>query len=230
MVEQIGPHTTIVSALPRYKDLHTGETWVDFDLPAPRRWSSGEYLRRQLWRGNELGRPSYTLYRSDVLDRSAELWITERSCDLVVNVLAAFRGEAVLLPPGPVIAGIHRRSDTSASSLELALLRLRNTTEYLRASADARVRRVADAVALGNGLFHLGAVLAQLALGRAVYRGCLRDLMRILGQAARARALRDLPSILTMLRLRWARRGGRRVAGPGGPARPGGTGPGGRSR
>ena len=95
-------------------------------------WSSDEYLKRLLTRGNELGRPSYSLIRADVIEKNDEAWENDKSCDLIMNLIVASRGKVVLLPQGCIITGIHENQDGATQNYELILNRLCNSLFYLK--------------------------------------------------------------------------------------------------
>ncbi len=136
MLAHVGPETTIVSGLPIIEDWATGQRIPHFQLSEPVCWGAGEYLPRFVIVGNsELGNPSCTLFRSDVLDRSEAAWDDELSWDLAANVLAAGRGEVVLLPPELITVGCHQGQDTYQQSLRMWYARFENTIAYLRSSS-----------------------------------------------------------------------------------------------
>lgn len=141
MCEVVTADTTMVSALPIYRDLDTGREDRRYRLDEPLRWPSGGYVHRMAQVGNEPGRPSYTLFRRDALRLTEEAWRNDMSCDLVANVLAAAQGEVVLLPPGPVFCGQHPGRDAVNQSFDLLADRLIHAMEYLAAEPNDRIRR-----------------------------------------------------------------------------------------
>ncbi len=164
MLAHVGPETTIISGLPIVEDWATGQRFAHFQLGEPVCWSAGEYLPRFVIVGSsELGNPSCTLFRSDVLDRSAAAWDDEMSCDLAANVLAAARGEVVLLPPGLVTVGSHQGQDTHRQSIRKYYVRFTNTIKYLRSCSDASVRSTAERIACTESLYQ-AAMTAQQVL------------------------------------------------------------------
>lgn len=172
MLAHVGPETTIVSGLPIIEDWATGQRFAHFQLREPVCWSAGEYLPRFVIVGNsELGNPSCTLFRSDVLDRSEAAWDDEMSWDLAANVVAAARGEVVLLPPGLVTVGHHQGQDTYQQSIRKSYVRFTNTIEYLRSCSDMSVRGIAERIACTEGLYQVAMTAQQVLRFR---RGGLR--------------------------------------------------------
>ena len=141
MCAAVGPETTLVSMLPVYLDLDTGKTEHRYEMSEPLRWPAGEYVDRMAQVGNEPGRPSYTLCRRDVLLETEEAWRNDMSCDLAANVIAASKGEVVLLPPGGVTCGSHPGRDGLNQSFDLLASRLVNTLKFLARQPDPRIRR-----------------------------------------------------------------------------------------
>jgi glycosyltransferase involved in cell wall biosynthesis len=122
---------SIISALSINEINETKEKVIIFNLPEKRRWNSKTYLRRLKIVGNELGTPSNTLIRRESIIAKYEFWISEVSSDLVMNIVAASKGDVVLLPPGPIIRSIHTEQDTNKQSLELFNMRLKNSVNLL---------------------------------------------------------------------------------------------------
>ena len=132
MCDHADPETAIVSALPLYKDLGKNTMWkVRSEIDKPTTWNSEDYMVRLLTRGNELGRPSYSLVRADVIERSEQAWENNRSCDLIMNVIASSKGKVVLLPQGYVVTGLHESQDGATQSYQLKFERLYNSLAYL---------------------------------------------------------------------------------------------------
>ena len=202
MLTHVSPETTIVSGLPIIEDWSTGERFTPFMLDEPVCWSAGEYLPRFVIVGNsELGNPSCTLFRSDVLDRSEAAWDDEMSWDLVANVLAAARGEVLLLPPGLVIVGKHQGQDTYQQSIRKLYVRHTNTFEYLRSSSDGSVRDIAERIACTESLYQVALTAQQIIRCR---RGGLRRCSWSLRTIAKYYALLrvgDIGHALSRLRL-----------------------------
>ena len=61
----------------------------------------------------------------------SEFWKSDVSSDLVMNIVAASKGDVVLLPPGPLIRTIHSEQDTNKQSLEQFNMRLKNSLKLL---------------------------------------------------------------------------------------------------
>jgi len=202
MLAHVGPETTIVSGLPIVEDWATGERVTHFQLAEPVCWDAGEYLPRFVIVGNsELGNPSCTLFRSDVLDRSEAAWNDEMCWDLVANVLAAARGEVVLLPPGLVRVGHHQGQDTYQQSIRKYYVRFTNTIEYLRSCPDARVRNIAERIACTESLYHVALTAQQmLRFRRGGLRRCSWSMRTIAAYYASLRAA-DFGHALS--RFRW---------------------------
>ena len=156
MLAHVGPETTIISGLPIVEDLATGQRLSHFQLREPVCWSAGEYLPRFVIVANsELGNPSCTLFRSDVLDRSEAAWDDEMSCDMAANVVATARGEVVLLPPGLVTISRHQGQDMHQQSIRKYYVRLTNTINYLSSCPDPGVREIAKRIACTESLYHV---------------------------------------------------------------------------
>ncbi|MGA2702043.1 MAG: glycosyltransferase family 2 protein [Isosphaeraceae bacterium] len=210
MLAHVGPETTIVSGLPIIEDWATGERFTPFRLEEPVCWSAGEYLPRFVIVGNsELGNPSCTLFRSDLLDRSEAAWADDMSWDLVANVLAAARGEVVLLPPGLVTVGQHHGQDTHQQSIRKFYVRFTNTINYLRSCSDTSVRGIAERIACAESL-HLMVMTGQqvIRFRRGGLRRCSWSLRTIAKYYAFLR-VGDIGHALSRFRLSlqfWGRR------------------------
>jgi hypothetical protein len=138
-------NTSIVGCLPIYRNLDTGYIWYnETSIKRQQTWKSSEYLERIMIVGNELGRPSYTLFRADILQKNFEYWINECSADLIMNIFAASRGHVTLLPIGLIVTGEHLNREGRLASLQLTIKRGKNTIYLLKKADDSRVRDVAN--------------------------------------------------------------------------------------
>ena len=208
MVEAIGPETSVVSSLDLLQDAKTNELQRVFELSQTRRWTSDEYLRRLLVFGNELGSPTSTLFRADALERSEEAWSNDKSSDLISNVMAASRGEVVLLPPGATITVDHEGRDTHVGSWELSHKRLLNTVRYLAHRPDQRVRRFARVFGVVEGVGAIRNAAGMLRRRGSLYNGFVGDVTELFGEAWSWTLVRDVPSMSRMLRLKYGKRTG----------------------
>ncbi|OFW14936.1 MAG: hypothetical protein A3H27_13460 [Acidobacteria bacterium RIFCSPLOWO2_02_FULL_59_13] len=201
---------SVVGVVPMFENLDTGEQWSTFRLDRALQWTSDEYLRRLLTVGNELGSPSHTLFRSNVLLREPESWSNEMSCDLIANVVAASRGQVVLMPAGAIITGLHRRQDTNIQGPDLSLERLKRSIECLRQMPDRRVRRFAGVFGLAEGL---GSMRTLIGWARRGGKLRLRHLLAVgkIIRAAGIGGMSDLVAVFRMLRWKYWRRAGRRL-------------------
>lgn len=122
---------SIVSAISINENIETKEKKTVFNLDCKLRWSSKEYLERLKIVGNELGTPSNTLIKKENICLNEEYWRTSVSADLIMNAIAASKGDVVLLPPGPILRGIHPNQDTRRQSIDLLIDRLFNSVSIL---------------------------------------------------------------------------------------------------
>jgi Glycosyl transferase family 2 len=184
LAAQADDRVSVVSALHSFHDLETGRTWAGPDLDAPCRWTSDAYMERLLVVGNELGRPSANLYRADVLERSEEAWNNDLSADLVANVMAASRGDVVLLPQGMWYTGEHSGQDSHTQSFRLVMDRIGNSHAYLVGSDDARVRHFASVYCFAMAISSIRGALGALRRGRPLYARYPADCVRLLWDSA----------------------------------------------
>ena len=184
LVDHADEMVSVVSALDSFYDLETGRAWVGTQLEAPRRWKSDAYMARLLIVGNELGRPSATLFRAEVLDYAEEAWRNDISADLVANVIAASRGDVVLLPQGLWYTGEHPGQDTHTQSFRLVVTRIRNSHAYLAKADDTRVRRFASVFSFAAGVGSIRIALGAIRRGQPVYARYPLDLVRLLRDSA----------------------------------------------
>jgi glycosyltransferase involved in cell wall biosynthesis len=208
LVRQADHGVGVVSSLPRSEDLETKRTWGGPHLTAPVRWTSDAYMERLLIVGNELGRPSATLFRSDVLERSPIAWENDMSADLVANVLAASRGSVVLIPSGAWCTGEHPGQDIRTQGFRLMMKRICRSQAYLANSDDARVRRFASVFFFAESLWSVRAAFGALRRGRPLYATYPLDLAHLLQRTAPQKAA-DASISLRCLRWTYAKREGR---------------------
>lgn len=162
MLKFTGSKVSVIAALAMVEDSTTGKVTTPFALERPIKWHSDEYLRRIPFVGNtELGNPSNTLFLKRALDTSDEAWANDQSSDFIANVIAASRGEVVLIPPGPIVIRRHPGQDTFNQSAELLRTRLFNTISFLKRSPDSRVRVCARRYAATEGLVRVALCLRR---------------------------------------------------------------------
>lgn len=199
LASNVDDGVSVVGSLYLCENLQTGRTWRGYELQGPVRWSSDEYMERLCTVGNELGRPSGTLFRSSVLERSPDAWRNNMSCDLVANVLAASRGDVVLIPSGAWCTGEHIGQDTQTQSFHGMMERIYETQAYLATRPDARIDRFASTWFLAKSLWTSRAALGAIRRGRPLYGRYLVDLVSLL-KATRPQSPADL--ILSIKALR----------------------------
>jgi hypothetical protein len=204
----------VVSALPLYEDLGTGRLRSVFQLSRVRRWPSRDYLARMQVVGNELGTPSCTLFRADCLSREETAWANDLSADFVANVLAASRGDVVLVPAGPVIIGVHARQDGRTQAVSLAVTRLENTVRVLMDSPDLGVRKVAGVFGTAEALALLVNFASTLRRTGRWESSYLRGHRKVLGLARRGFGLRQASAVVRSLRWKYGRRQGLSLDAP----------------
>lgn len=209
MCDIVSENTSVVSALPVFEYLSTGERKKEFLLSNARHWSSDEYMERLLTVGNELGAPSNTLFRSASLIHEPEAWRNDHSCDLIANVHGASKGEVVLMPPGPVINGCHENQDTITCSLELSIKRLRNTVNYLHYQDDVRIRKFALVFSIVEGIGSIRAAFGAIRSGKSIYRGLIGDILSIMFMCDNPFFVREKSKIVSMMRWKYMNRLGK---------------------
>jgi glycosyltransferase involved in cell wall biosynthesis len=213
MAAEATPHTTVVSALPVVRHHEAGRDEMPLTLAGPRRWSSEEYMRRLLVVGNELGTPTVTLFRRDVLPHDRAFWNNEASCDLLINVLAASRGEVVLLPPGPVTESVHEGQDGATQSFRLFMVRHINSVRFMETQTDPRIRRFAAVFGAVELLGSVRSAVGRVRRGGELYGAFAQDLIELSQSFPVGEALGQLHWIWRSLKWKYGRRGGRVVDG-----------------
>ena len=201
LAEHATPQTSAVGALTLIEDKQSGRTYSHYQLSRPLRFDPGRYLRR-LVLGNELGSPSDVLYRADVLDRSAAAWRIDVSADAICNVLAAARGEVVIVPPGPVLTGEHPGRDMNTQSFQLAFTRYCRTVKYLRQYSDPGIQRWARAYGFGETLLSLWTAAGMIRRGGRLYRGFASDWVGMIWQSASPALAADFPDVCRLFKKR----------------------------
>jgi len=184
-------NTTVVSGLPYYEDLETGRVWGMRTPSRPGRWMSEEYLRRAEVAGNELGRPSYTVFRRDALPADQQFWRDDLSIDWAANLVAASRGEVAIVERGAVVCGVHSAQDGATQGLSVATGRLVRTLECLRDYADSPFRRIVSFQAAA-GIFTVARQFVGLAR-----RGCAPAYRGLSADMRRLARLIDWPTLLS---------------------------------
>jgi len=201
MAAAAGPQTAVIAALTLFEDEPSGRRTPAFTLDAPLRFDSDAYLRRLPVVGNEeLSTPSNTLYRAEVVETDERVWREDVSSDLIVNVLAASRGEVVLLPPGPVVTVEHSGRDTHRQSFELTVRRHRNSLRLLAGYPDRRIRRLVRIYGLAEALGSLRTAAGSLRRGRPLYAGYLGDWFGMVCACLSWRLPTELGPVLRRLR------------------------------
>jgi hypothetical protein len=200
MVEQITPQTTLVASLSCYHNAESGLRRITRLLSRPRRFSSDEYVARLAVTGNEPGTPSDALWRADALDHSDAAWRNDISVDLLCNVLAASRGEVVLMPAGAVVTLDHAGRDTHLQGFALHVRRVRNSVEYLLQVPDDRVRQTTRILAWREAVGVLRMAVGQWRRRQWLYQGFWRDLAAIVLAGLHRTTLRNLVTVCRSVR------------------------------
>lgn len=211
LMNQMTSQTAVVSALPVYEDLSSGHRREVFKLSTVRRWTSDEYMSRLRSHGNELGNPSFTLFRKSALPHDAAAWDTGVSADLVANVTAASRGEVVLVPAGPIVIGEHPRRDTHQQPLEFRFQQCVNTAHCLRIHPDRRVRAYARFFAITEGVGWLIALRGAMRRGMKPHRNWMGDIGRIICPALSWGLLLEMGVLYRAFSIKFGKRNGREL-------------------
>jgi hypothetical protein len=181
LCEAVDEGTSVVSGLPYYQNLETQVAWRLKTPTAPGRWTSADFLRRAEVAGNELGRPSYTLFRRDAVPATEEVWRDDVSVDWAVNLVAAGHGDVVLVPHGTVVCGVHDAQDGATQSPALVARRLVNTLELLSNNFGTRFYRIVSYQAASAVVLLARNAVGLVARGRTpLYRGVSDDVRRLL--------------------------------------------------
>jgi hypothetical protein len=90
-----------------------------------------------------LGRPSDVLIRADCIERDPAAWVTEISADFVTGIIAATRGDVVMLPAGNVVNVNHDAQDTRTQGAGKGLVRMVQSEQFLLARHEADIVRFA---------------------------------------------------------------------------------------
>lgn len=212
MCKVVSEKTSVVSALPLYEKLSTGEKEIEFFLSDARCWTSDEYMKRLLIVGNELGTPSATLINSKFIERKPKAWQNDLSCDLIANVIVASRGDVVLLPPGPIIVGCHDGRDIVKSSFELSVKRLRNTIIYLNSQDDVRIKKFSAIFAFVYGFGNFRSMIGLIRRRRKFwYSEFIKDIYNIIRLADSSYTIRQPKNIYNMMAWKYGRRVGKNL-------------------
>jgi len=157
---------SIVSAISINEWIDTSEQKAIFKLSQKKRWSSVDYLQRLKIVGNELGTPSNTLInkKSFILDPS--FWISNVSSDLIMNVIAASKGDVVLLPSGPAIRTVHANQDTSQQTIDIIINRLINSVHLLRQTNNKQIISFANIFYIIESIGIIRMILGQMLRGK----------------------------------------------------------------
>jgi hypothetical protein len=130
------------------------------------RFSSAEYLNRIKIVGNELGTPSNTLIKKENICLDEKLWKSNVSADLIMNIMAAVKGDVVLLPPGPIIRGIHPNQDTNEQNLKLFIDRLINSVNILSSTQNNSLKEFVNVFSFIECIGIIRMITGQILRGR----------------------------------------------------------------
>jgi glycosyltransferase involved in cell wall biosynthesis len=174
MIRHITSETSLVSVLQVFHAVEDNRIWTPFLLEHPICWKDGSYISRIPVVGNsELGNPSATLYPSHLLPRSEDAWKNDMSCDIVMNILTASKGDVTLIPPGAVIIRLHKGQDTEKQSSDLVFKRFDNSIEYLKKTSNPQVCRAARLYASSYALSFITLYFIRLLKRRAQQKNLL---------------------------------------------------------
>lgn len=157
---------SIVSALSVNENYETKKRTVTFKLLRKRRWNSNDYLMRVKIVGNELGTPSNTLIKKENIIIDMEYWKTNTSADLLINIIAASKGDVVLLPAGPIIRGIHNDQDTNKQNFRLFIDRLQNSVNILLRLRNITITEFANIFLFVESFGIIRMIIGQILRGK----------------------------------------------------------------
>ena len=158
----------VIGVLGIYQDSVTGEMRDTFRLDSPKVWSSDAYLRRVCVTGNELGCPSSTLWRRDLIDTDPQAWDNGMNCDIANNIGIASKGKVVIMPSGGIISGDHELRDTCTQGIGSYANRIAKTAEYLLRYPDIRVNKVGIVHGLTESIGLLRVIAGALRRGNKI--------------------------------------------------------------
>lgn len=127
---------SLISTLPTNYDTATETFETPEQISEARCFSHQAYQERIVKSGYELGFPSMWLLNRTLLEDDSNIWDSNKSADLIVNILAARNGKIVIIPAGPVVASKHARQDGKTQSFDKYGTRLVNTLNYLDGLAE----------------------------------------------------------------------------------------------
>lgn len=197
---------SIVSAISVNENIVTKERKPVFNLSTKIRWSSNHYLERLKIVGNELGTPSNTLIKKENISLNKKNWKTNVSADLIMNVMAASKGDVVLLPPGPIIRGIHSYQDTNQQNLQLFIDRLINSVNILSNSDDKKIKEFANVFLCIEYIGILRMISGQILRGRFSSIKYLLNVFRIISKQNVSILLRNAKYLRKMFFWKYGKR------------------------
>ena len=197
---------SIISALSINENLITKERKVTFTLSSKKRWTSKEYLNRLKIVGNELGTPSNTLIKKENIILNEKQWKTDISADLIMNVIAASKGDVVLLPPGPIIRVIHADQDTNRQNFRLFIDRLNNSVKILFNTNNIAIREFANIFYMVESIGIIRMISAQILRGKLNFAKYLLGVIKIKDISSLKILIRNISYIKKMLNWKYGRR------------------------
>jgi len=168
LIEYADDKISVIGVVVLYQDLKSGLIQKTFELKDPVRWTSDDYMKRVCITGNELGCPSSTLYRRDSLDFTEEAWANNMNSDYVANIIAASRGDVMLIPPGGIISGNHSGRDSFNQGFESFLIRHINDAKYLNKYPNIKVNKVGIIYGYVEGIGVVRSLIGMLRRGKKV--------------------------------------------------------------
>jgi hypothetical protein len=134
---------SVVWSCPVMEEESTGERTLHLQINQSWRLNSDEIFKLCHKVGWVLGRPSDVLIRADCIERDPAAWVTEISADFVTGIIAATRGDVVMLPAGNVVNVNHDAQDTRTQGAGKGLVRMVQSEQFLLARHEADIVRFA---------------------------------------------------------------------------------------
>lgn len=134
---------SVVWSCPTMEEAATGERTLHNRIVAQWRINSAELFALCLRVGWLLGRPTDVLLRADCIESDPALWNSGMSLDLVVGVIAATRGDVVLMPAGCVVNVNHAAQDARTQGPGKGLSRMVRSAEILHTRPEPEITRFA---------------------------------------------------------------------------------------
>ena len=173
--EQADDDTAIIGSLPIFQDLENGVREIPQTLTKPKRWNSEEYLERITKVGFELGNPSMTLIRKDTLELNERAWQTDISADYLMHVICPTKGDVVIIPPGPIVLGIHKNQESQTANFSLSVKRMANTLYFLSEYPNTKLRLHSHLVAVIESFGFLIYAVGQLKNNGKLYKNFFKE-------------------------------------------------------